>query len=189
MFRKLLVVALLALPVVGICQKSTKKKKGKTVVVTPKTPATPKAPAVDENFYKAMGAPLPTIRAVTQARKVITNKDLQSDGNTLLMLFNPTCEHCMDMTMVFEKNIFLFKKTKILLMATEAMMPYLDYFENTVKTKEFPSIQVAVDSAKVIDKLFNYVALPQINFYNAQHKLIKTFNGDVPLDSLKLYIN
>jgi hypothetical protein len=48
---------------------------------------------------------------------------------------------------------------------------------------------VAVDSANLIDKLFTYKALPQINIYDGtQHRLIKTFEGFVPLDSLKPYI-
>lgn len=180
MLRKILIVALLALPVTGFCQKKNNKKK---IEPAEKTVA---APTID---YKQIGAPLPVIRAITEENTQVVNSDLQGDGNVLLMLFNPTCDHCIDMTSLMQKNIFLFKKTKVLLMASANMMPYLSYFKNTVKASEFPSFKVAIDSAKAIDVLFNYVTLPQINIYSPDHKLIKTFNGDVPIDSLKGYIN
>lgn len=181
MLRKLLMVALLALPITGFCQKKNNKKQGE-----PTEQKAAAAPAID---YKQMGAPLPAIRAVTEEKTQVTNSDLKGDGNVLLMLFNPTCDHCIDMTSLMQQNIFLFKKTKVLLMASANMMPYLSYFKNTVKASEFPSFKVAIDSAKAIDVLFNYVTLPQINIYSPDHKLIKTFNGDVPIDSLKGYIN
>jgi len=181
MFRKILVVALIALPIAGICkQKNNKKKPEQTAQ---------KAAAADYVDYKLMGAPLPRIRAVTEERTEIVNNDLKGNGNLLLMLFNPTCEHCIDMTDLMQRNISLFKDTKVLLMASANMMPYLSYFKNTVKASDFPSFKVAIDSSKAIDVLYNYVTLPQINIYNSEHKLIKTFNGDLPIDSLKGYIN
>lgn len=181
MFRKILIVALLALPVAGICKQRNNKKS--------KEAKTEQKKAVDETDYKRIGAPMPVIRAIMEDKTVLTNNDLKGEGNVLLMLFNPTCEHCMDMTTLVQKNMFLFKKTKIMLLSGANMMPYLSYFKNTVHTEEFPSIKIAVDSAKTIDVLFNYITLPQINFYGPDHKLLKTFNGDVPIDSLKNYIN
>ena len=185
MFRKILIVALIALPVLAISQRKNKNKQSTAVATGQDVEALKK----DEHYYKYMYAPMPPIRAITEQRKEITNADLKGEGNTLLMMFNPTCEHCSDMTLLMEKNIFLFKKTKILYIAAAGMMPYLDYFKNTTKFDQFPSIQVGIDSAKTIDVLYNAVTLPQINIYNPEHKLIKTFNGDTPLDSLKMYID
>jgi hypothetical protein len=47
---------------------------------------------------------------------------------------------------------------------------------------------VGADSFKVTDRLFTYQGLPQINIYNKERKLIKIFQGDIFIDSLKAYI-
>lgn len=174
MLRKLFIGMLIALPVVGVCQKNNKKNKKADVADV----------AVD---YRAVGAPLPTVRALTTEGKWITTV-LKNDANLLVMLFNPTCEHCEDMTRLMQKNIFLFKQTKIVLVAASGMMPYIDYFKSNTNLRQFPSFQVGVDSAQLITKLYNYVALPQISFYDHDRKLLRTFNGDTPIDSLKPYI-
>jgi hypothetical protein len=69
------------------------------------------------------------------------------------------------------------------------MFEHLEYFSNNTRLTNFPSIKYGVDSSNALNALFNRVALPQINFYNEEHKLIKTFNGEIPIDSLKPYIN
>ena len=174
--RKILIGLLIALPVIGLSQKSSKTKKNKA--------------DIDHAFvdYRAIGAPLPELRGLTQDGKWITNESVKNDANLLVMLFNPTCEHCEEMTVLIKKNIFLFKKSKIVLVAAPGMMEYIDYFRNNTQITQFPSIQVGVDSTKLVEKLYNYVALPQISFYDHDRKLLKTFNGDTPIDSLKLYI-
>ena len=166
---------MILVPVAGICQKANKKNKKADAVNA----------AVD---YRALGAPLPPVRALTTSGKWITSESLKNDANLLIMLFNPTCEHCEDMTVLMEKNIHLFKKGNALLLAAQGMMPYIDYFKNNTKVDQYPTLQVGVDSSQVITKLFNYTTLPQINIYDHDRKLIKTFNGDTPLDSLKMYI-
>ena len=40
---------------------------------------------------------------------IYTNKDFDMKGNFFVMMFNPTCSHCADMTQLLEKNMPLFK--------------------------------------------------------------------------------
>jgi len=138
--------------------------------------------------YKKPGAPLPELKVVTPKGEHITNKTLQNSANLLVMLFNPTCEHCEEETRRLAKNIFLFKKSNIVLMATENMMPYLEYFENTTNIKQYPTLKYGIDSAGFINKTFIYESLPQINIYDKDRKLVRIFSGDTPIDSLKKYI-
>jgi thioredoxin-related protein len=125
---------------------------------------------------------------VTATKEVITDARVKNDANLFVMMFNPTCEHCEDMTRALETNIGLFKNSKILLMAGPVMLPYLEYFDKTTHYTQFPSIMVGVDSAKFIDRTFNYEMLPQINIYDKDRKLIRTFSGIETIDSLKPYI-
>jgi hypothetical protein len=138
--------------------------------------------------YKAIGAPLPAMRMNTLEGKTITDKDLENDANLLIMLFNPTCDHCQDQAVILKNNLALVNKSKILFLAAKGMGPYLSFFTSTTKIDSFSRLQIAVDSAEYIDKVFNYTSLPQMNIYDKERKLIKVFNGTKPIDSLKKYI-
>lgn len=177
MFRKVLLCGLLALPVAGICQKSKKNKKAQAAPV-----------AANKIDYKQLGTPMPPLRIVTQERKSITDAMVKNDANLIVMMFNPTCGHCEDMTRAMEENIFLFKKTNIVLVAAANMFDNLEFFKKNVKANQFPSIKVGVDSSQFIDQSFNYNGLPQVNIYDHDRKLIKTFSGITTVDSLKKYI-
>jgi hypothetical protein len=153
-----------------------------------KKKAAPPPPQVGGIDYKSTGAPIPQIRAVYPGKAVYTNKDVQNGANLFVMLFNPTCEHCEEMTLSFEKNIGLFKRSNILLMAAPGMGDYLEFFQNNTHVNEFPAIRVALDSSDFIQKTFRYESLPQVNVYSPDGKLLRSLSGVTKLDSLKGYI-
>lgn len=139
--------------------------------------------------YKQPGASLPPFRIISKDSKDISGQ-LVNGNNLMVIMFNPTCEHCEEQTRLLMKHVFLFKKSKVLMLAAPMMTPHLEYFEAVVKFSEYPStFTVSIDSADVLHKLFNYKDLPQINIYNGQQQLLRTFNGLTPLDSLKQYID
>ncbi|MBS1645149.1 MAG: hypothetical protein JST36_08950 [Bacteroidetes bacterium] len=138
--------------------------------------------------YKLMGAAMPEMRVVYPKKGSYTEHSFQNKANLFVMLFNPTCEHCEAMARDMAKHIDLFKQSQIVLMAAPMMVPYLEYFENTTKVQNFPKIKYGVDSAEFINKTFTYEGLPQVNIYNADRKLIKTYTGLENIDSLKAYI-
>lgn len=175
MLRKLMIVVCL-LGVVMVTYGQKKKKDNKDAAQASKTD------------YKAIGSPMPDFRMVTTKGEHITNKDLANDASLVVMMFNPTCEHCEDQTILFEKNLALFSKTKLVLVAAEMMMPYMEYFENTTNVQNYPAIKYGVDSAGFINNTFTYQPLPQINIYDKERKLVKIFAGGTPIDSLKPYI-
>lgn len=166
--------------------------------------------------YKQLGAPMPAIRLATyfdtsaERRKqdeilgrtkngerkkyyakgptIITDKEVNNGANLFIMVFNPTCSHCEEETAMLEQNNSLFKKSKVLLMANPTMMPYLGDFVKMLRVEDYPMFYVGVDSGGYIDKSFLYQALPQINIYNAERKLIRVYSGEVSIDSLKQFI-
>ncbi len=126
----------------------------------------------------------------TPATRVVGNDDLDNGGNLFLMMFNPTCGHCEDETEILKKNIGLFKKSRLVLVANASMKTYLPDFVKNHKTRDFyPQMTVGLDSSDFIKLIFQYGALPQINIYGSDRKLIKSYNGEVAIDSLKQYIN
>jgi len=156
----------------------------------------------DKTNYRDLGGILPDFRIVTLPERnvddsskpdiparSITKDDVKSDANLFLFLFNPTCEHCENMTELLEKNISLFQRSKILMVAAQHMGPYLELFEKGLKTNEYARvITVGIDSSHLVDRTFMYMSLPQINIYNKERVLIRRFSGEVSIDSLRKYI-
>jgi len=118
----------------------------------------------------------------------LTEKDIKCEGNLLVMMFNPTCGHCEDQTERMEHNIALFNKSKLVLMAKSNMSEYLPNFIKNHHISNYFSIYLGVDNSGFMDKTFLYSALPQINVYSPDHKLIRSFAGEVSIDTLKQYI-
>lgn len=148
--------------------------------------------------YKKPGAPMPTLYLVdgrdslmateSPCRPTLTNSDFDNDANLFVMMFNPTCSHCQEETKMLESNIGLFKKSKLILVANKGMKSYLPDFMKQFKTDEFKAISIGADSTNFIDNIYLYSALPQIDIYDRHRKLIKSFAGEVGIDSLKAYI-
>jgi thiol-disulfide isomerase/thioredoxin len=118
----------------------------------------------------------------------LTDKDVNNNANLFVMLFSPSCGHCQDMAKILEANIGSFRKSHLVLVAGPLMRQYLYDFSELTKTYEYPSINIGIDSSGFVDKTFLYQMLPQINIYDRDRKLLKTYTGDIPFDSLKKYI-
>jgi hypothetical protein len=164
--------------------------------------------------YTLIGAPMPFFRLVVldtaekattlkQPKKkkkqgdedkttvvaTVTSNNFTNKGNLFVMMFSPTCEHCENETGLLEKNIGLFKEGKLVLMTNPKFKEYLPTFMKKLNTMQYPQLSVGLDDSDFIKETFLYQPLPQINIYNSQRKLIKTFSGDTPIDSLKPYMN
>lgn len=138
--------------------------------------------------YQQPGGELAALRIVSGKMKAYTNKDFKTHHHFFLVMFNPTCGHCIKMTKLISENAALFHKSKVAFMAPASMMSYLGTFEKETGVYKHPEFVVGVDSAYAVDKLYTYGTLPQINVYDKNAKLVKTFKGDVPIDSLKHYL-
>jgi len=176
MARKLLIVSiLLLLTSVSFAQKKKKdrEKKGQTEA---------------NSTYNEIGATLPPLNFYRRDGISLTEKDLNANAPLIIMLFNPTCEHCEQQAKIFQQHLSWFKDTELLLMAAEHMGPYLGYFVSNTGSDKYPSLQIGLDSSNFIKNTFRYESLPQINVYDKQRKLVKVFTGITPIDSLKPYI-
>src|SRR5262245_61559673 len=113
--RKLLIITcLLSVAFAGFSQKK-KKVSAETGIAA--------ADAPDTTDYKQLGAPMPRMRLVMPGGQFFTNKDVANKANLFVIMFNPLCEHCQEVTRMLEQNTKLFKKSNIILMAAHNMMP------------------------------------------------------------------
>lgn len=137
--------------------------------------------------YREVGSKLPPMRVIARDSVQYAADAFTNNHNFFLVLFNPTCGHCIRTAFAMGEDEAAFKDNKVLFLAGAQMLPYLKSFFEQTKLDKHPAIKVGIDSAQTVDRLFSYKMLPQINIYNKDRVLIKTFYGDTPLDSLKQY--
>jgi len=139
--------------------------------------------------YRVVGAPMPKIYFIRKDGGKITNSDISKKRKTIIMIYNPLCEHCEDETVLIGQNIQKFDNTDFILLAAPNMTGQYSYFENTVHVSKYPQLVQAADSSGFIEKVYTYESLPQINIYDKHHKLMKIFTGDVAIDSVTAYLD
>jgi hypothetical protein len=147
--------------------------------------------------YKQVGAPMPSLTFLPyydtskkdeKPKGLMTDKDFDNGADLFVIMFNPTCSHCQNATILLRKNKDLFKKTKVILLANNVMKDYLHDFVTMTGEDQAPFMYLGIDSSQFINSTFLYQSLPQINIYSGDRKLIRTYTGDVAIDSLKKYI-
>ena len=138
--------------------------------------------------YRKIGTPLPDLKVVDRSDIVYTKLDITENRNFFLVMFNPQCGHCVDAAKVFRNNKLLFDDNTVMFVTVAEMMEMLPAFAGEVDWIDGANMILGVDSAQVIADLFNYVAVPQVNIYDADYKLIKVLNGDIKLEDLQAYI-
>jgi len=138
--------------------------------------------------YKAMGAPMPPLCYVTKDGRV-RQPEIKPQRKSIVMLFDPVCDHCQKQTQIFEENIEQFGKWNIVLQAMPDLYNFLPFFEKATHVSQYPQIQVGADSCGLMNKIYVYMPLPQVNIYDKDKRLIKTFTGVTPIDSFKAYFD
>lgn len=138
--------------------------------------------------YKKVGSGLPELRIVEENGQAHTNAELKGERGSMLIMFNPTCDHCVVMAKAICENHEKFQHVPIAFMAGPSLMSYLGFFFQETNLKDCPSLVVGVDSTNAANQLFLFQSLPQINIYDKDQKLVKIFTGDVPVDSLTYYL-
>lgn len=63
------------------------------------------------------------------------------------------------------------------------------FLEKSGLAKDPTFYNVGIDSSNLIFNVYAYGMLPQFNYYNSRHKLVKTFSGIFPLDSLRTFLH
>lgn len=139
--------------------------------------------------YKAIGAPIPPFKLQNEKGKILTNAHLKPGKPVLLMIFSPQCEHCEQMLDSLKNMAPAFANMQPILV-TEARNKEL--FTDFRKGKGadigklFPFS--GWDAGNLIYYIYTFQLLPQVNIYNSKHRLVHSFAGNFPLDSLKMFL-
>lgn len=154
-----------------------------------KAEAQPKNAPAKQIDYKKTGAPLPPFVLEKTAGGTLTNTNLKKGKPVMLMLFSPQCDHCEHMVDSLKKLEARFKNTQLLMIAEGRNKDFMKGFIEKTGIGNDPFFKnIGIEKGNLIFYIYNYKLLPQINFYDEHYKLVRTFSGNSPMDSVKMFI-
>lgn len=112
-----------------------------------------------------------------------TKESLSKKTPTMLMLFNPECEHCQHETAEVVKNIDKFKGVQIVM---TTYMPFASMlaFREKYKLGDYKNITVAQDTHFFLPSFYMISNLPFLAFYNKKKELISIFEGTLSIEKV-----
>ena len=102
--------------------------------------------------------------------------------NTVLVLFQPNCDHCQREADAISKNLESFKGYGLFFVSTDDFSVMND-FARRYKLKEASNVYFARTSGDVIYNLFGSIDAPSVYIYK-EGKLSAQFNGETPIDEI-----
>jgi len=108
-------------------------------------------------------------------------KDL--NGKNALIFFQPDCDHCQREAQEFERNLEAFGGTTLYFI-TSGPVEEIKAFADTYKLNGRPNVFFA--STPAINVLNNYgpISAPSVYIYSEDHRLVKGFNGETPIERI-----
>jgi thioredoxin-related protein len=127
---------------------------------------------------------VPTFKLVNIAdSSFFTKASLKKNKATVIIIFSPTCENCVEETKELKQKISLFKKAQIV-MVSPLEYNYLRQFYNDNKIGNYPTITMGRDPGYFLGTFFKVRSLPSIFVYNKKGKFVKAFIGSTPVEEI-----
>ena len=108
-------------------------------------------------------------------------KDLT--GKNALIFFQPDCDHCQREAQEFERNLDAFGGTTLYFI-TSGPMDEIKAFADTYKLNDRPNVHFAFTPALNVLNNYGPISAPSIYIYSEDHKLVKGFNGETPIERI-----
>jgi len=112
-----------------------------------------------------------------------SKQDLTKKKPTLIMLFSPDCDHCIQQTKELQNKYELIKNVQIV------MVSFLNYnlvkkFYDDYNMVNYPSITIGRDGKYFLGTFYKPHIFPSIFLYNRKGKFVKFFEGNVSAKQL-----
>ena len=136
-----------------------------------------------EPAYKRIPT-IPPYNLISVADSIAFTKDnLKKKKSTVIIIFSPTCENCVEETKELKQKISLFKKAQIV-MVSPLDFSYLRTFYNDNNIAQYPTIIMGRDPGYFLGTFYKVRSLPSIFVYNKKGNLVKSFIGSTPVEEI-----
>lgn len=131
-----------------------------------------------EPAYKRFPTLPPLKILLTDSTTWYTKANIPVKKATMIVIFDPECDHCQHETEEIVKNIDKFKDITIV-MASPAQFPKIKSFYARYNLKRFSNIVMGRDTGHVLPTFYKISSLPFLAFYNKKGDLIDVFEGNL----------
>lgn len=139
------------------------------------------------NYEKALaqpGAMRPNLTWLSAEEKIYADSNLRKQTPLILVLFNPSCGHCMEVAVTMKMRIQELAGVDIVFLTGGNLLAELPSFIQQTRLSGLPNVFVGTDYTDISKQLFEYNGIPQIMVYNKDHILLKTYYKQIDLDEI-----
>jgi AhpC/TSA family len=109
------------------------------------------------------------------------------EGNTVLVLFQPDCDHCQREAAQIQQNIKGFKDYTLYFLAA-ATKQEIEKFATDYKLSGQDHVRFGIITGEDVLSNFGSISAPSLYLYSSDHKLVQQFNGEVEISVVLQYI-
>ncbi len=131
---------------------------------------------------KQTGVMMSDFTFVDMQDKPFSQNDLSKEKPTIMIFFNPTCDHCEVEASSMVQRANEFKNINVTWVAV-AEKPAMKTFDSTYQLSKNNMILLR-DTAKSAGKLFNIKDVPSILFFDETHQLLSKYAGTLRIDKM-----
>lgn len=121
---------------------------------------------------------LPNFSLLSPDSVVFTQDILVEGKNTIIMLFNPECEHCQDQLQLLLSMEAISKSTNLILTSTETLKKIKTFF-NKFHLEKYRWVHIGKDYKYFFGSFYRPKTIPVLAFYNKQKQLVYFKQGNV----------
>lgn len=125
----------------------------------------------------------PPVKLTLANNTYFTKANLPTKKPSMLMVFNPECEHCQHETEEMIKHIDWFDGCTIVMSTSQprdSMIKFIDKY----KLADHPNIIVGRDEQFFLYSYYAIRSLPFLAFYDKNKKLISVSRGTLPIEKV-----
>lgn len=138
---------------------------------------------------RRIGSPMPAFMLRLPNETYFYQKDLNPKKHTVLMIFSPDCDHCIQQTRALTDSIRLFNNTQFILSTTLPMERLKDFYQSFNLSQHRKQLVAGRDVLFFFSKYFENHFLPFIAIYDPRQQLKVVFEGNVTMKTLLTHTN
>lgn len=121
---------------------------------------------------------LPDFSLVSKDSVAFDQSILQANKKTIILLFNPECEHCQDQLTLLLAMPEIKQSAQIVLTTTETL-DKLNIFYKKFNLQNYPFVYPGKDTKYIFGKFFQPKTIPVLAFYNNKKQFILVNQGNM----------
>jgi thioredoxin-related protein len=112
-----------------------------------------------------------------------TKENLKKKRATIIVVFSPDCDHCVQSTADLITNYERFKKVEIV-MATALSFQQVKKFYTNLKVADYPNIKVGEDKSYFLGTFFEVRSFPAIFLYDKKGEFKQAFDSNAKWETI-----